>query len=49
MNVPRRAKDVGFARGIGVGVLASLVGTALMDLVIVAEYTAIGQPAETPL
>jgi hypothetical protein len=48
MNVQRQ-KRTGFLRGIGVGVIGSLVGMALMDLVIVAEYTLIGQPALTYL
>jgi hypothetical protein len=37
------------ARGIGVGVIASLVGMMMMDLVVIVEFLLMGQPALTYL
>jgi hypothetical protein len=39
----------GLARGIGVGVVGSLVGTAAMDLVIIVEFAMVGLPVLTYL
>jgi hypothetical protein len=38
-----------FIRGIGVGVIASLVGMMMMDVVIIVEFLIMGQPALTYL
>jgi len=41
--------NVSLSRGIGVGVIGSLVGTIMMDFVIVLQYSMMGQPALTYL
>ena len=49
MEARSQMNKISLARGIGVGVIASLVGTIMMDFVIVVEYLMIGQPALTYL
>jgi hypothetical protein len=41
--------NVSLTRGIGVGVIGSLVGTLVMDLVVVGEFLMMGLPALTYL
>jgi hypothetical protein len=41
--------NVSLSRGIGVGVIGSWVGTIIMDLVMVLQYSMMGQPALTSI
>ena len=49
MEARGQTKGMRLSRGIGVGVIASLVGTIMMDFVIIVEYRMMGQPALTYL
>lgn len=44
-----QVNDISLARGIAVGVFASLVGTIIMDLAMVVQFSMMGLPALTYL
>lgn len=49
MEARRQVNDISLARGIGVGVFASFVGTIMMDLSMAVQFSIMGLPALTYL
>lgn len=49
MQAKGQVRKISFARGIGVGIIASFVGTIMMDLIMIVQFSMAGQPALTYL
>ena len=49
MQAKGQVRQISFARGIGVGIIASIVGTIMMDLGMIVQFLVAGQPALTYL